>query len=292
MRKCLLIILSVILAVFMVACSAETAVDGQMEAPKKTEQPVEEKEAEEITIPETVLLEEAGVRITAKSLAVDEMFGPELKLLVENDSGKNLTIQSRNTSVNGYMVETMMSVDVADGKKANDSMTFLQADLDVCGIDTIADMEFSFYIFTTEDWETYYDSELIRLETSAAAGYEYSFDDSGDLLYDENGVKIIAKGLTEDQLFGPGIRVYVENTGTENITVQTRDVSVNGFMMDPLFSCDVVSGKRAVSEITFMTSELEENGITDIEEVELSFYIFDMEEWEEVAETDAISISF
>ena len=126
------------------------------------------------------------MKITAKSLDEDSLFGPELKLLLENNSGKDLTFQCRNASVNGYMIEPMMSVDVVDGKKANDSLIFMKSDLDACGIDMIADMEFSFHIFDTNEWEDYLDTDVIPLKTSAADTYEYTFDDSGDLAYEGN----------------------------------------------------------------------------------------------------------
>lgn len=294
MKKWISAAMAVILMFLMAACSEETVTDAKADAkkPQKTEQHTEEKKTSDVVIQETVLLNEAGLTITAKSFDVDEWFGPELKLLIENNSGKNLTVQSRNASVNGYMVETMMSVDVADGKKANDALAFMQSDLESCGIDTIADMEFSFHVFTTEDWETYFDSEQIRIETSAVDSYAYGFDDAGDVLYDEGGVRIIVKGMIEDEIFGPGIRIYIENTSGENITIQARDVSVSGFMIDPIFSCDVMAEKRAVSDITFMTSDLEDNDINDIEEVELSFHIFNMEDWETIVDTDSFNITF
>lgn len=247
----------------------------------------------EATIAETVLLDEKGVKITAKSLDADALFGPEIKLLIENNSGEDLTFQARNSSINGYMVETMMSVDVVSGKKANDALSFSASSLEACGIETIADMEFSFHIFTTEGWDDYLDSAQIQLKTSAAEGYQYSFDDSGDVAYEGNGIKIVVKGLSEDDsIFGPGIVVYIENTSDKNITVQTRDVSINGFMIDGIFSSDVMAGKHAVDSITFMDSDLEENDITEITEVELSFHIFTMENWDTITDTDVITITF
>lgn len=248
---------------------------------------------QEATITETVLVDEAGVKITAKSLDTKGFMGPEIKLLIENNSGKDLTFQCRNASVNGYMVEPMMSVDVVNGKKANDSLTFMNSDLELCGITEIADMEFSFYIFTTADWEDYLETPLIQLKTSLADSYQYTYDDSGDVAYEGNGVKIVVKGLNEDMsIMGPSVVVYIENTGDKDVTVQARDVSVNGFMFDPIFSCDIGAGKHAVDTITFMSSDFEENGISAIETLELSFHIFDFDNWDTIVDTDVISLTF
>ena len=245
------------------------------------------------SIDEIVLVDESDVKITAKSLEDDGLFGPEIKLLIENNSAQDLTVQCRNTAVNGYMVDSMFSVDVAAGKKANDTISFLRSKLDLSGIESIADIELSFHIFTMEDWETYLDTPQIQIKTSLADAYEYSFDDSGDVAYDENGIRVIVKGLnTSDSIMGPGIIVYIENNSSNDITVQTRNVSINGFMVDGFFSSDVLIGKHAVDTITFLTSDLEENEISKINSVELSFHIFDMDGWNTIADSDVISLTF
>lgn len=302
MKKASIIILALILGISLASCGdysiedvktpSDVVIGNDTEDTRQDEQ-AEPSVATEITITETVIVDKAGVKITVKNLDANSLFGPELKLLIENNSGKDLTFQCRNASVNGYMTEIMMSVDVANGKKANDSLTFMESELEMCGISAIADMEFSFHIFDTEDWETYFDTDTIKLKTSIADTYEYAYDDTGDLAYDGNNVKVIIKGLAEDaSFFGPSVVVYIENNSGKNITVQTRDVSINGFMIDSIFSCDVVAGKRAVSTITFMDSDLEENEITNIEDVEFSFHIYDSDDWETIVDTDVVNIAF
>lgn len=245
-----------------------------------------------VTVDETVLLEQDGIKITATGMD-DGLFGTELKLLIENDSSTNLTFQARNASVNGYMVDTMMSEDVAAGKKSNTSLTFSTSGLKDCGIDTIANMEFSFHIFTTDGWDDFLDSDIISLDTSAAGSYTQNYDDSGEVFYDKDGIKIIGKGLSSnDSFFGPGLIVYIENNSSKNFTVQVRDTSVNGFMIDTSMSEDVIVGKKAITAVTFFSSSLEENGITDITSIETSFHVFDMESWDTIVDTDPITINF
>ena len=208
-----------------------------------------EKEAKSdgLTIEEAVIFDQGDIKITAKSIDTDGMFGPEIKLLIENNSSTDITVQSRNASVNGYMIETMLSADVAAGKKVNDELVFMNSDLETAGISTIADVEFSFHIFNSDTWDTIIDSDMISIQTSAAANYEYTFDDSGFLVYDDNGVQIVVKGLSEtDSWLGPEIIVYMSNTGTRNATIQVRDVSVNGFMVETIFSSDIIPGKHAI----------------------------------------------
>lgn len=281
--------------------SEQEVSESEPEAEEPAEEPEEESAEEEskpalpageAEIEETVLLEESGIRITAKSLDMDDIFGPQVKLLIENESDANVTVQCSSASVNGYMVDTMMSVDVVSGKKANDALTFLDSDFEKCGITTIADMELVFHVFDSSSWETILDSEPISLKTTAAEGFTYTFDESGQVAYESDEVTIRVMGLIDDPIWGPSIRVSIENKGTRNLTVQTRDVSINGFMVDPMFSSDVNAGKHAIDDITFMDSDLENNDITEIETVELSFHFFDWETWENNVDTEVVSITF
>lgn len=277
-----------------------TATDPKTADEKKTEPKATEKakqkatEKPSATIEEAILLDRDGIKVTAKSLDMKGSFyGPELKMLFENNSGKNVTIQARNTSVNGYMIEPMMSVDVASGKKANDSMSFSTSDLTAAGITTIADIEFMFHVFDSETWNDLFNSDTVKIETSVAKEYNYTFDNSGTQAFNDKGVEIVIKGLAkEDSWLGKELVVYIHNDSNRNVTIQARDVSVNGFMVDPVFSCDIAPGKHAIDTITFMSSDLEKNEIKSIESVELSFHIFDGDTWNDIVDTPVVTINF
>ena len=244
------------------------------------------------TITEQVLFDAENIKITAEGLE-EGFLGVELKLLIENNSDRNITVQARNTSVNGYMVSTMLSSDVAAGKKANDSLIFETSSLEECGISTIASMEFNFHIFDADSWDEITDSGVIRIDTSASGSYTQTYDDTGEVLLDGGGIKIVSKGVSsEDSLFGPGIILYIENNTERDVTIQTRDVSVNGFMVDSSMSEDVAAGKKAVSAIQFFSSDLEKNSITKITNAEFSFHIFDSASWDTISDSDTLSLQF
>lgn len=243
------------------------------------------------TIEEVVLVDQKDIKITAKSFDAKGTFGPSIKLLIENNSSKSVTVQARNASVNGYMIETMLSSDVAAGKKANAELVFMRSALDAAGISTIADMGFSFHIFDSETWNDYLDTELFSITTSEAEGFNYSFDSSGFEVYNDGDVNIVVKGLGESWM-GPTVVVYIYNGSGKNICVQARDVSINGFMVNSIFSAEVVAGKHCVDALSFLSSDLEENGIESIDEVELSFHIFDNTNWNTIKDTAPVTINF
>lgn len=246
------------------------------------------------SVTQQTIFEQDGIKIAVTGLELDgSFFGSELKLLIENDTDNGITVQARNVSVNGYMVDTSMSVDVASKKKSNDALTFMERSLEERGIEQIAEIDFSFHIFNSDSWDSLIDTEVIHIDTSCAGSYVQSYDDSGEVIYDNNGIRIVAKGILEDSSYmGPSLIVYIENNTEDAITIQSRDVSINGFMVDPIFSCEIMPGKKAIDDITFMNSDIEENQIESIDEVEISFHIFKTDGWDTIQDTDPITVNF
>lgn len=123
----------------------------------------EEETEEDKTSPMgSLILNEAGIKITAQEFVEDGSLGPELKLFIENSSGKDLEIQCCDASVNDFMVETTISAVVLNGKKANDKIIFDKASLEENGIKEISKIEFSFHIFEKGKFDTtYLDSKPI-----------------------------------------------------------------------------------------------------------------------------------
>ena len=299
MRKIISIVLAIVLILALTGCggsaSASTPASGSSSSETRpaNASDVTSSKASETTISETVIFDERGIKVTAKELNMKGTFWPELKLLIENDSGSDLTFQCRGASVNGYMVETMMSVDVANGKKANDSLTFSNSDIKLCGIDTIANLCFSLHIFDSNTWDTFIDTAEIELRTSNYEGYVFTYDDAGQVAYEGNGVKIVVKGVSSDSSWlGPSVIVFIQNDAGRMITVQARNVSVNGFMVEPIFSSDVAAGKVAIDDLTLMNTDIEANGIESIDELELSFHVFYEDTWDDIVDTPSMVFSF
>ncbi len=269
------------------------SVPNTTESNTTNEQPAApEQTANGSTIDEQVLLDRDGIIITTKSIE-DGMFGPEIKILIENNSDTNVTIQARDCTVNGIMVEPMFSVDVAAGKKANDDITFMSSNLEAAQIEVIKDISLKFHVFKTDGWDTVFDTEQISFVANKDADYSQTYDDSGEEVLNRDGFRIVVKQLDSTESFwGADLYLYVENNSGTDATIQVRDVSVNGFMLDPMFSCDILNGMKAYDSITFLQSDFEENGITDIETLELSFHVFTMDGWDTMFDTDAITITF
>ena len=247
---------------------------------------------EEVTIAETVLYEADGIKVTAKSLA-DGLLGTEVKLLIENDSSKNILITSSSVSANGYMMPTAaLYAEVAAGKKANEALTLMSSELDQCGIETLAEMQFYLQIQDPETWETIKTTDLITLATSAT-GYTQPVDDSGDVLYNENGYKIVCKGLKQDIIWDGTVVFYMENNSNKAVSIYAENVSVNGFMQEVGLWSDLRPSTKMIDGMSMIDlSDLEITNIDEIKTIEFNLRIVDAETWEDIVTTDAMTLNF
>ena len=300
MSRILLALLLVFVMVFATACGGDSEIkqpanvngDSSGETNSTGTNNDSGGSDEEVTIAETVLYEADGIKVTAKSLA-DGLLGTEVKLLIENDSSKNILITSGSVSANGYMMPTAaLYAEVAAGKKANESLTLMSSELDQCGIETLAELQFYLQIQDPETWETIKTTDLITLATSAT-GYTQPVDDSGDVLYNENGYKVVCKGLKQDIIWDGTVVFYMENNSNKAVSIYAENVSVNGFMQEVGLWSDLRPSTKMIDGMSMIDlSDLEITNIDEIKTIEFNLRIVDAETWEEIVTTDAMTLNF
>lgn len=240
---------------------------------------------------DTVLLNQDGLVITAKEMVEDSIWGLGVKVLIENQSDKNLGVQCNSLIVNNYMLSDLFSATVAAGKKSNETIYLSSAGLEAADITTIAEIVFSFHVFDSNSYQGVFDTDEIQLKTSAYGTVEQPAMDDGKELFNQDGIRIIGRYVEEDSFWGAGVLLYIENNYGKNILVQCDNLSINGFMVMPVFSCGVNNGRMALDDITIMSSDLEENGIETVEDIELTFKIIDPNTYQTLIETNPIAFS-
>ena len=270
MKKIVCLLLALTLAFGLVAC-------GKGETPAGEQG---ENGAPAASIKKTVLVDEADVKITALEFVENSLIGPEVKLEIRNKSDKDLVFQVREAIVNNYMVNGVMSVEVAAGEEARTSVLFSTTDLQDCGITTIASIDLSFRAFDAKNWSVHLSSKLASLTTSAAEGFQYTYNHEGAVLHAENGVKIIAK----DPIKQGGVNIYIYNGSESSITVQSVKCALDGIEIDAQFYEDLPMGKHMVAELIIPEEVLEENGLVALTQITLCFEILNSN-GEQVAQT-------
>jgi len=260
---------------------------------KKTTSAATKPQNGDISIDEQVVLDQGGIKVTLKSLDMESTWGPTISLQIENNSDKAVSVQTLGSSVNGIMISTWFSCDIGIGKKANTELSYMTEDLDRAGITVIKDIEFYLNVYDTDTYDTIFDSDMIQVTTSADPSYEQAYDTSGTMVYDKDGCKFVVQGVNmDDSYWGASIYVYVENNSDKNINIYAQNVSIDGYMIDPYFSCEVYAGKKAYAVMTFMDEDLISNGIEKIGTMEFDLMISDALTWETLDEATALSVTF
>lgn len=243
-----------------------------------------------VTIDEQVILDQDGIKIIAKEYTVDSIWGDGIKLLIENNSDKDYTIGCDALIVNDYMITDLFVSEIAAGKSANETMSLSSSSLKAAGIDNVGKIEMYFHAYDS-DWNYLFKNVYSEIQTSAYANMDTTPNDSGTELYNADGIKIVGKTVDENSFWGTAILLYCENTSGKNIGISVDDMSINGFMMSPFFSTTIYDGKKSINEITIFSSDLEENGIETIENVELKFHIYNADSYDTIADSNPITFS-
>lgn len=236
----------------------------------------EESSTSDITIDEQVLFEQDGLKVTATEYVTDSVFGDGIKLLIENNGSTDVGLGCNALIVNDYMISDLFSSTVAAGKKDYETLSLSSSGLKAAGIENVGQIEIYFHTFDADSYMTISDIDCVTIKTSAYDIMDSTPNDSGQELYNADGIRIVGKYVDENSFWGAAVLLYIENNSGKNKVIQCDDMSINGFMVTPYFSSTVYDGKKAIDDITLMSTELEENNITSVDDIELKFRIMNV----------------
>ena len=221
--------------------------------------------------------------ITLEKIVPDDEWGYAIHAELENKSSdRKLMFSIENAYVNGVENDPFFAAEVAPGKKAKEIIYF--ENMDEIGITDFTDIEMLFEVYDSEDWSA--DDvarETVHVYPHGEEGVEpfvYEPADTDQILYDDDQISVIFTGVNTEDSWGYILNLFLVNKTDKTVGIRTEDVSVNGYMADPYFGHVLSAGKSAFTEIAWSYSELEEKGITDVEEIEFTLIANDEDDWE------------
>ncbi len=235
---------------------------------------------------EQELYNESGVNIVSQALITNEDGEQAIFLEVVNNSAEMVNVSLSNTAVNGLVLYggTWTMDTISPGARcimeAEVTSMMDAACWELFGLSNIDN--FSCFV-TVKDAE--YTEIIPASEINIAISEEITpLDNAGTELYNENGIRIISKGIVEDSSdYSDTVHMLflAENQSSKSISIDdTYDsFSLNGYMTDCImYPAEISSGRSAVLDVQIYDSDLEESDITaieDIAEAELTFEIRD-----------------
>ena len=231
------------------------------------------------------IVDSEDLTFTITSVSASRSGDVSFKVLCVNKTDLNLMFSWDNVSVNGYMIDPFFASTVAAGKSSNVDISFSNRSLENANIASIDELVFTLRVYDSEDWSA---DKLVESEFII---YPTGLDASGvviparintaneKVIVDNENAAFIILSVENDPIWGYTLLCYLENKTTDTLMFSWDDVSVNGFMLDPFFAKEVQPEKRAYSSISFSNSGFEENGISDVEEIEFKLKIYDSNDW-------------
>ena len=294
-------IIALFISICFVACGEEDATSGPPpeEVPAAEPEPEPESEGEEdpdiITVKEKIVYENEGLVITLKGFLAGEegriASWPKFQFLVENGTSENLKIRTIESSVNGVMVNSYMMCETGPGGWSDAEMGLFTTDLNRANIEKIKDVEFVFHFIGEQSAIDYRYSDVISIRTSVDNSYVQAYDDSGTVLVDRGGIKIVNQGLFfESDISDVDLNLYIENNSGDDVRVRAKSCNINGIFIETFSEAVVLGGKKAYTAITFEKTALLSEGIEDVELLEIVFEISESRSYSLIFDSEEITI--
>lgn len=289
MKKLIAKILSFsMMAVLLAGCADAPASDTDQPTKPAGTATTQPETPKDVTIEQTVLFDEEGIKVTATGLNKG-FSGMELKVLVENNTAKNIAFSVDEFVVNGVTLSGFGYVEAAAGKKANDALTIYAAELKSAGIETIASIRGADgRIVDTDSYETLHSADFSL--TTSEPDHIQQINDAGEVVFQVDGVTVISQILA-DEWFGESVSLLVKNETEKDLIIRADNVSVNGFTIDGWLYDTVYSNTVRFCGLDMLSSELEENEITEIQEVCFTLKLIDPNTFETISQSDEIKVT-
>lgn len=240
-----------------------------------------------------VIYDDNDIKITYKGFSQAGLFkSASFDFLIENNSDKDLTVRSEDVSVNDYSVSNFLYEEVAAGKKSNSGVDIYSSVLEENNIESIDKVEFTLDFIDPESYKSQFKSDKIVITLNENAEQSDPTKD-GKLIHEADGVSVYYMENTGGSwISDDGLKFFIKNDTDKNVVVSSEDVSINDFSMKyTSLYAEVEAGKKTNDVMDLYSSELEENGIDKVEKVEFKLKCYDRDSFDDIWNTDPITIT-
>lgn len=234
-----------------------------------------------------VIVDNGNCFFSITNMREDELWGYTWDVYLENRTDKNMMFSLDDVCVNGFVCDPFWGTEIVAGMKSNESISWLGDDFTKNGITDVQEIEFVLRVSDSDDWladpilnEMY---EVYPQGEEAVEVYERKAVDGEQVILDNEYCTMIITGFDEDDIWGYGMNVYLENKTDKKVMFSLDDVVVNGCMCDPYWGTAIPAEKRSNTTVTWFSDTFEENEITQVEEIKGVIRVYDEDTYEECA---------
>ena len=115
-------------------------------------------------------------------------------------------------------------------------------------------------------------------ETTIPTTAPYVFEQT--ILVDDENCTFTITAIESDSSLGYTLKVQLENKTDKDLTFSFSNVSVNGYMCDPIWATTVTAGMKANENIRFSQESFDRNGIETVTDLEFQLDVYDSNNWD------------
>ena len=273
----------------------ETEQMDEKDAKEKEKKKEEAKEKEQTeAFEEITALDDENCCIKITGIDMEGEYGPELKIYIENKSeDKTYSVSTERSSINGIQADTYiyMGAEVAPQKKANETIEVYAHHLEEYGVDKLTDIRLQFRVLDKENWEDVAraDVHVYPYGEENAETYVREAKETDKVLIDNDSVKVTAIGaeMNEEREFYE-VSLYVENKTDAQVMFEAENTSINGYMLETYWAVSVNPKTVGFSIMSWHSDDLEENDISEVEEIEFKLNAYDYDSYDKYAEETVV----
>ena len=231
-----------------------------------------------------IVIDDKQCQIVITGIEPDNIFGYTLKAHFENKStDKTYMFSVVDAAINGVQTDPFFATEVSAEKEANSDISFFDQELLTNGIGDFTDIELVFRVYDSNDWSAddvaNVTVHIYPLGEEKAAVFSREGQPTDITIVDNDNVSVIVTGYSIDDIWSYTMHLYLVNKTNMNLTFSADEVSVNGIMADPFWASTIGAGRVSFEAMSWFDSTFEENGITDVEEIEMKLRIYNSDDW-------------
>ena len=226
---------------------------------------------------DVVLVDNASVLCRLTGYDVDWLGNFSMKLYLENKTNKTAMFAIQDACVDGYVSDPFWAEELMPNSRKNVEIGWMGIE------ETPTLLEFVLRAYDSDDWYAEdFCNEAVMLypqgvENVRLRTFEVEADDV--VLFNTSDAMMVVTGFDEDGFMGYTMYAHLENKSDKTLMFSAEGAAVNGFSLDPFWAREVPAGRCADVEITWFSSDFDENGITEVEQIVLSIRVYDSDDW-------------
>lgn len=295
MKRMMIILLLAAMALSLCACGAQPAPETPTAAPTaaptlpgSTEAPTEvpTEAPADYNLSDLTLVDNENCAFTVTGAEFNDHLGLQIHVLCENKSGRPLMFSWNNVSVCDFMYDPLWAEEVAAGKKVNTIIGIDTFALEQMNVDSVDAITFDLQVQDSEEFmEAPVVSESFTIyptgkQPDQVVFPEYQHTEGETVIVDNGDVTFIIMNVDDELAEYYTLNCYLANHTNKNLMFFWDDVSVNGFMVNPFWALSVAAGKQAYTEIIFFRSDLDQQDIEVVQDIEFRLQVSDNDDWE------------